>query len=819
MPRQRPSLSRYTALTGPTEIRNDPQYAIRRGAQAGILADIPGAIPDMANMASDYFYSGLNSLLDVGDLSPYDIPRSLGLRKDQRTPIPYGSEQLEEGLVDSGLLGPTTGTSAETGARVLAGFAEGGAPLVAGTAADAMSQSVRKLVGPLKQPRWADTEPVFYSPLTKAAEELRMPRATPGQWLATLKKQQGVKEAELEHTNLEGWLNAQKGSVSKDELTDYLKSQEIEIQERVYGNDPSFEVNWYTAEADGRVDGDPAGTTIHKTQYDEPNQGDDPRLRFPGGENYRELVLSLPKKSVMEDYYGSHFGMDPNAIAHIRFIDRTDADGGKVLFIEEIQSDWAQQGRRSGWQQSPEEMDVISGKLTEVDTKKMEVDRKIDDFYVMPKVGDEIPFEILRWGSELDGNTTMGFPMKMVEIPPSVQEGKNPIYLLRPELGDNGLPPGYEVTEIIASKSKAVEGEIPFWDDITPSYPYNPPMKNPGYIPGMKAWLVKPPGAGTVWGGPPLSATNVRSAKSREEAFVQYVEEMSGNSLKRATEKSLVELPSRPGIPIPGEDTWRYNNTPTPQLEFIISKDTLDFQTRSKQRMEFSLEDADSLDKLTHESNKFTDRIDSLEGQMAAGTPNAPLVKDTTQWTGLAIKRMIRWAADNNYDKIGWTTGAQQHKRFPTAKSEEGMAGFYDKIVPSLFKKFGKKMGAKIEKSPVLDREDMSVGVRGVDHLYQSFNRYEVRDGVGDIVDSFPTKKEAEAYFKENIDDNPSGPWWKIVDTAEEADEARKVWTMTVPEALRESAKKGLPYYSIAGGGLLGEQMVPPDRESDASLL
>ena len=68
------SMSRYTALTGPTELRNDPHHARRRGAKAGLLADIPGAIPDMLNLGSDYFYSGLNSLLDVGDLSPYDIP-------------------------------------------------------------------------------------------------------------------------------------------------------------------------------------------------------------------------------------------------------------------------------------------------------------------------------------------------------------------------------------------------------------------------------------------------------------------------------------------------------------------------------------------------------------------------------------------------------------------------------------------------------------------------------------------------------------------------------------------------------------------------
>ena len=37
-----------------------------------------------------------------------------------------------------------------------------------------------------------------------------------------------------------------------------------------------------------------------------------------------------------------------NILAHIRFNERTDADGRKV-FLEEIQSDWAQKGRKEGF--------------------------------------------------------------------------------------------------------------------------------------------------------------------------------------------------------------------------------------------------------------------------------------------------------------------------------------------------------------------------------------------------------------------------------------------------------------------------------------
>lgn len=77
-----------------------------------------------------------------------------------------------------------------------------------------------------------------------------------------------------------------------------------------------------------------------------------------GGKNYRELLLTLP---VPGDYPGrrdapagaaifqsSHFSAK-NILVHIRFNERTNTDGKRLLFIEEIQSDWHQQGRKRGY--------------------------------------------------------------------------------------------------------------------------------------------------------------------------------------------------------------------------------------------------------------------------------------------------------------------------------------------------------------------------------------------------------------------------------------------------------------------------------------
>ena len=111
------------------------------------------------------------------------------------------------------------------------------------------------------------------------------------------------------------------------------------------------------------------------------------RYQLAGGENYREILLTLPdKKNQFPDfeqwitnryggaqvpegvrqaarkeydrqssglgisggYQSSHFN-EPNILAHMRVNDRVDADGKKMLLVEEIQSDWHQAGREKGY--------------------------------------------------------------------------------------------------------------------------------------------------------------------------------------------------------------------------------------------------------------------------------------------------------------------------------------------------------------------------------------------------------------------------------------------------------------------------------------
>jgi hypothetical protein len=88
----------------------------------------------------------------------------------------------------------------------------------------------------------------------------------------------------------------------------------------------------------------------HALEQDEMQLAGDTRwseYTVDGGENYREIRYRLAGPEKFRE--GTHFPDDVNNVFHARVTDRVDTDGNNVLFVEELQSDWAQQGRREGF--------------------------------------------------------------------------------------------------------------------------------------------------------------------------------------------------------------------------------------------------------------------------------------------------------------------------------------------------------------------------------------------------------------------------------------------------------------------------------------
>ena len=181
--------------------------------------------------------------------------------------------------------------------------------------------------------------------------------------------------------NPEGW----------QELSQKLESYAQQHQ-KAQGAPEASQRYFTLSEEAGRISEglDAGGSSSGATKYQ--------KYQLAGGENYREILLKLPQKetrtpnmieyeklgqqmfggslnpterarlyelenllsreersmalsggkSKTSVYQSSHFD-EPNILAHIRVNDRVDADGKKMLLVEEIQSDWHQAGREKGY--------------------------------------------------------------------------------------------------------------------------------------------------------------------------------------------------------------------------------------------------------------------------------------------------------------------------------------------------------------------------------------------------------------------------------------------------------------------------------------
>lgn len=79
-----------------------------------------------------------------------------------------------------------------------------------------------------------------------------------------------------------------------------------------------------------------------------------PAYSTPGGKpgSYRELLITKSGTTDSNQFtssQGSHWN-EPDVLAHVRLQELTDKDGKRVLLVDEVQSDWAQKGRKKGFE-------------------------------------------------------------------------------------------------------------------------------------------------------------------------------------------------------------------------------------------------------------------------------------------------------------------------------------------------------------------------------------------------------------------------------------------------------------------------------------
>ena len=171
-----------------------------------------------------------------------------------------------------------------------------------------------------------DYAPTFYSQMGKVVDALKPGKYGAASVVNTLRGK-GVKAEEIKWSGIEQWLDGKK-SVSKEELQEFVAGSMLQVEEEFKTDEPKWDA-----------------------------------YRLRGGSNYRELLFKLPDSDYSNDAMKAHWGYETSGVlAHARLQD-FNVDGGKMLFVEEIQSDWHNEGHKKGYSDKP---DMVSEANTTV---------------------------------------------------------------------------------------------------------------------------------------------------------------------------------------------------------------------------------------------------------------------------------------------------------------------------------------------------------------------------------------------------------------------------------------------------------------------
>jgi hypothetical protein len=272
----------------------------------------------------------------------------------------------------------------------------------------------------------------FYSKLERSALNLQRKQGN-GQAYINELKSKGATPEELDMSGLKEFL-ATKPNFTKQEVQDYVQMHRPKLNEKVLVDRPALdsmineklkpfgysvedtiegatgEPSYLFRDKDGNdVDYEDLPSDVQDFISENFSSNNIPSAKYadmkgtrtPGGENYREVLITYPKRaergsdsverkneiakvifgadsydslnyrqkeSVLsrfrlesQVYNKGHFGdVADNVMAHLRLDDRTDVDGKKGTLVDELQSDIHQEGRESGYKKEYEESDEIN---------------------------------------------------------------------------------------------------------------------------------------------------------------------------------------------------------------------------------------------------------------------------------------------------------------------------------------------------------------------------------------------------------------------------------------------------------------------------
>ena len=353
-----------------------------------------------------------------------------------------------------------------------------------------------------------------------------------------------------------------------------------------------------------------------------------------GGDNYQEIRLSLPGDQRFKE--SIHFPDDINNIFHIRTKDREGPNGEKILYVEELQSDWAQQGRKKGFG-DPKRIEAANEAV-----KKMYADLE----------------DILKVTGSLDGTT---MPRSIFEISENI-DLKNPDIL-----GGNTLRVANRVHESkIIDNAQALRKEA-ILDSFTPDE-----------LREIAEHRVRQANRASMPVDAEIPELNEEQIRNLAQAEINTNDELNIYSVRRFKEKL--------GMPDSGALSTYFENIARTEMSNYLEDIGLPRDTFERIDATLQQNNPQVTDVPDYMLGRDVMQVAS-EHQMAGASgmlpKKGPFVLDTDSWNKLAVKRIFQMAEEGGYDGVSFTPADVHIDRW----GDEGLRSQYEKSIPSAIKK------------------------------------------------------------------------------------------------------------------------------------
>ncbi|MBR5660567.1 MAG: hypothetical protein IKW99_03360 [Bacteroidales bacterium] len=467
------------------------------------------------------------------------------------------------------------------------------------------------------------TQNGFISNAEAALDRVKMDKATPEQWIKMLEKEGGMKSGEDKWLGLSDWLKASdKKTLTKDEIADFIGENRIQIEEQAYSENVDL---WQMAK-------------------------DDIKERIGKGRDLNELQDEINEIIESDEYIG--------LAGHV-------IDDGLII---DVMSDRYGDDFRMGY-------DVFDGKI---------------DYSIDPDAIDEYEFRDKPGTRAINGTrltyTTAGLDNK-AEIAltvPTIEPWNGSDQIHFGDAGEGRAVAWIRFGDAISVETEESGEERPKEEELTPEQrarldSLEEQVRKAGQIAqearNQSEWDV--------------AEAAMREAQAERDA---YKEELGMNN------RPARRTPSGRGSKVLVIDEIQskrhqegresgYSGSPEQKkvlAQFDAAKKEYDDYLRSLWGDEYrdgavskkyldshplTLEQETKMTELGNKARQARERY--LESSSSGGTiPAAPFEKN---WHELAMKRMLRYAAENGYDKIAWTTGDQQADRYNLANVIHGI--------------------------------------------------------------------------------------------------------------------------------------------------